>query len=114
MKQGKVPQPNRRSTIRLTEMPVEDKNWCKNEVLDKVDLLAVSSRHKSDGGWYEKAAFGTYRTLSDSSCQQCPGNTRRDAEAASVCRCLDGFYRNDPPQEGPETGCTSEIYSPYM
>ncbi len=46
---------------------------------------------------------GTFRTLSNSSCQQCPGNTRRDAEAASVCRCLDGFYRNDPPQEGPET-----------
>ena len=46
---------------------------------------------------------GTYRTLSDSTCQRCPSNTRMDAAEASVCSCQDGFYRS--PQEGPETGC---------
>ena len=51
---------------------------------------------------------GTYRTLNDDSCQLCPANnTVKDMEAATECRCVDGFYRND--KEGPEISCTGII-----
>ena len=53
---------------------------------------------------------GNYRSLSDTSCLPCPGNTVTDVVGASECRCLEGFYRNDSPQEGPEVACTGNYY----
>ena len=51
---------------------------------------------------------GTYSSLTDTSCQACPASTSVDEIASSECACLPGFYRNDFPLEGPETGCSSE------
>ena len=38
---------------------------------------------------------GTYRSACDTTCQQCPGNTVMDQEAATQCECLDGYFRNN-------------------
>ena len=61
--------------------------------------------------------------MSDTTCQQCPGNTVMDQEAAAQCECLDGYFRNDenrvtdsraqvllsPANEQPSTACTREL-----
>ena len=65
---------------------------------------------------------GKYRSVSDTTCQQCPGNTVMDQEAAAQCECLDGYFRNDenrtdpgaqhlvsPIHEKPNTSCTREL-----
>ena len=69
---------------------------------------------------------GKYRSVSDTTCQQCPGNTMMDQEAATQCDCLDGYFRNDenrvtdpraqsllaPANEQRSTACTRE-FLPY-
>ena len=66
---------------------------------------------------------GQYRSESDTTCQQCPGNTVMDQEAAAQCECLDGYFRNDENRvtdpdaqvfltaanEQPSTPCTREF-----
>ncbi len=52
---------------------------------------------------------GTYRALSENSCQSCPDNTDGSMVAASECSCVAGFYRKNSPQEEPEIGCTCNI-----
>ena len=61
--------------------------------------------------------------MSDTTCQQCPGNTVMDVEAAAQCECLDGYFRNDENRvidsraqallssanEQPSTACTREL-----
>ena len=42
---------------------------------------------------------GQYRSESDTTCQQCPGDTVMDQEAAVQCECLDGYFRNDENNE---------------
>ena len=63
--------------------------------------------------------------MSNTTCQQCPGNTVMDQEAAAQCECLDGYFRNDenrvtdsraqallsPANEQPSTLCTRELLS---
>ena len=51
---------------------------------------------------------GTYRTLNDVSCLQCPRNTIRTVVAAGKCNCINGFYRNDSPLEGADVSCTGK------
>ena len=67
---------------------------------------------------------GEYVLGGDSACQPCPGNTVMDVEAAPVCECMPGYFRNNvnlvtapgaqrflaPANEGPETPCTGEPY----
>ena len=38
---------------------------------------------------------GEYRSADNTTCQQCPGNTEIDVEAASVCECQSSYFRND-------------------
>ena len=66
---------------------------------------------------------GEYRSVNDTTCQQCPGNTVMDQEAAAQCECLDGYFRNDenrvtdsraqallsPANEQLSTACTREF-----
>ena len=68
---------------------------------------------------------GEYGLGGDSTCQQCPGNTVMDVEAAPVCECLPGYFRNDvnlvtasgaqtflnSANEGPGTACTSKLFA---
>ena len=63
---------------------------------------------------------GEYRSADNTTCQQCPGNTEIDVEAASVCECQSGYFRNyenlvtasgaqsflNAANEGPGTMCT--------
>ena len=65
---------------------------------------------------------GQYRSLYDRTCQQCPVNTLGTQPAASVCECLDGYFRykadvNRPSVPGiiwstsderPSVGCSCE------
>ncbi len=39
---------------------------------------------------------GTYRSLTDDqgTCIDCPMNTAIDVEGASICSCLNGFFRD--------------------
>ena len=67
---------------------------------------------------------GEYRSVNDTTCQQCPGNTVMDKEAATQCECLDGYFRNDENRvtdsraqallshanEQPSTPCTRKLY----
>ena len=46
--------------------------------------------------------------MSDTTCQQCPGNTVVDQEPAAQCECLDGYFRNDENVQ-PSTACTREF-----
>ena len=73
---------------------------------------------------YSACPAGKYRSVSDTTCQQCPGNTVMDQEAAAQCECLDGYFRNDenrvtdpraqpylsPANEQPSTACTRELH----
>ena len=72
---------------------------------------------------YTECPASEYRSVSDITCQQCPGNTVMDQEAAAQCECLDDYFRNDenrvtdsdaqallsPANEQPSTACTREL-----
>ena len=38
---------------------------------------------------------GLYRSSFDSGCQECPAHTVTSQEAAPLCECLSGYFRND-------------------
>ena len=66
---------------------------------------------------------GKYRSMCDTTCQQCPGNIVMDQKAAAQCECLDGYFRNDENRvtdsraqpllssanEQPSTACKREL-----
>ncbi len=54
---------------------------------------------------------GTYRSLIDDqgACFDCPMNTAMDVEGAPICSCLNGFFRDEQTNEGPEVDCISEL-----
>ncbi len=44
-------------------------------------------------------------------CLPCPLNTVMDMEGAAICSCLDGYFRDEQTNEGPEVNCTRELNS---
>ena len=40
-------------------------------------------------------------------CLPCPMNTVTAAIGATVCGCVDGYFRDEQTNEGPEVDCTS-------
>ena len=50
---------------------------------------------------------GKYKFLKDNSeCLNCPLNSVSSVHGASVCMCMNGFYRT--PSEAPDHQCTGE------
>ena len=93
------------------------------ECFGKCPFIIVNSFHHLSAIASLACPDGEYRSADDTTCQQCPGNTEIDVEAASVCECQFGYFRNDEnlvtaygaqsfltaANEGPGTACTSEL-----
>ena len=39
-------------------------------------------------------------------CRPCPMNTVTDVIGAEMCECLDGYFRDEQINEGPDVTCT--------
>ena len=59
---------------------------------------------------------GTYRSMTDDHnlqmCLSCPMNSVTVAIGAAVCECVDGYFRDDQTNEGPDIDCTRMSLSP--
>ena len=55
---------------------------------------------------------GTYRSPDEPQyeCNSCPINTVRDEVGATICECLDRYFRDEQTNEGPEVGCTRKLH----
>ena len=90
------------------------------ECFRKCPFIIVNSFHHLSVTVSLACPAGEYRSTDDTECRQCPGNTGIDVEAASVCECQFGYFRNDEnlvtasgaqthltaANEGPGTMCT--------
>ena len=98
---------------------------------DRYSALVSFHPHSHVANWFKFGCLlfctaceaGEYRSSGDTTCQSCPDNTVVIEEAAPVCQCLPGYYRNNenrvtaqraqrfltPANEQPSDPCTSKL-----
>ena len=70
---------------------------------DRYSALVSFHPHSHVANWFKFGCLlfwaaceaGEYRSRPNTTCQSCPNNTVVTEEAAAVCQCLTGYYRND-------------------